>query len=454
MKINKSPWIHQLDHSRRVVSLSKDIDTDIAIIGAGIAGISTAFFVLKYTNQRVVVIDQGKMAHGATGHNAGQVVARFERPLSELEKEFGFEKTKDAIQGLYSSWGLIDEIFEDAKLNIIFSEVNGNIGLSTLYQVILALQDMEIEIRSGITDGEFLISDTAPFKDSIPKVFEKLYKFVPQSEILKRMETEDKGFHALYTDRAACMNSALFCQEVVAYLLKKYPDRFNLYENTRMNKVVLRKNNALIDAGKHTIDASKIVLCTNGFENFEIFNDGGLAIDKNLHHSVEGVVGYMSGYLEKMNKTPTAIAYLKEDYDPAAYNTAYYYLTRRPHEYGDKKHNLVCMGGPEIGIGDRAEYLSDYDYPDNIPAQIDQFIKAEYDADPNHKIDYDFTWHGLMGYTPNRLRLIGEEPKNPTLVYNLGCNGIGIIPSIYAARRISKIIAGDRLRPSIFDPKG
>jgi len=453
MRINKSPWIHQLDHERKTISLNKDLDTDVAIIGAGIAGISTAFFVLKYTNQRVVLLDQGRLAHGATGHNAGQVVARFERPLVDIEKEFGFDKTKDAIQSLNSTWLLIDEMYEDAKLDIVFSKTKGNIGFSNLYQILRALADLELEVRSGLHQNTFLVSETAPFVDSIPRIYKNLYKLVPQSEILNIMETKDKGFHALYSDDAACMNSALFCQEIALFLLKKYGDRFSLYEETRVNKIVLKKNHGLLDVEKNTINSSKIILCTNGFENFDILNDGGLTIDKNFHHLVGGTVGYMSGYLENINKPPTAIAYWTDEYDPTDSKAEYLYLTRRPHEYGDKKHNLVCMGGPEITLDDKAEYMRNYDYPDEIPTKIDQFIKKEYDADPNIKIDYEFTWHGLMGYTPNRIRLIGEEPKNRVLLYNLGCNGIGIIPSIYGGRRISRIVSGEDLKPSIFDPK-
>lgn len=453
MKINKSPWIHQLDQTRKAVSLNGDIDTDIAIVGAGIAGISTAFFLLKYTNERVVVLEQGKLAHGATGHNAGQVISHFERSLEELEKEFGFEQTRDALQALDSTWSLIDEMYSDAKLDIIFSKTEGHMGLSNLYQLITCLKDKEIEVRSDIKSSKILVSDAAPFKDSIPKVFEKLYTLASQKEILEKMESEDKGFHAVVIDKAACINSALFCQEIVKYLLTKFSDRFSLYENTRINKVILNKNNAVLDAGKHTVNSGKVILCTNGFENFEIFNQGGLAIDKNFHHLIKGRVGYMSGYLENMNKPPTALVYQIEDYDQSK-EDPYFYLTRRPHEMGDKKHNLICVGGPELPIDDRAEYLRDYDYPEEMPMKIDQFIKKEYDTDPNHKIDYEFTWHGLMGYTPNRVRLIGEEPKNRVLLYNLGCNGIGIIPSIYGGRRVARIIAGEKMRPSIFDPKG
>ena len=58
-----------------------------------------------------------------------------------------------------------------------------------------------------------------------------------------------------------------------------------------------------------------------------------------------------------------------------------------------------------------------------------------------------------MGYTPNGVRLVGVEPKNRVLLYNLGCNGVGILPSIFGGDRISHILAGEKLSPSIFDPK-
>jgi glycine/D-amino acid oxidase-like deaminating enzyme len=454
MKINKSPWIHQLDHTRKMVTLTSDVDTDVVVVGAGIAGISTAFFLLKYTKHRVVIVEQGKLAHGATGHNAGQVVARFERPLHELVAEFGLEKTKRALHDLQSAWVLIDEMYTDANLDILFSRVHGVRGFSSLDQVLEILKDMEIEHVSGLSINKLLISEEAPFREMLPRAMSSLYSFVPHKEILGALETEYTDFHAVLIDQAACMNSALFCQEVMGYLQKEYADRFALYENTRIEKLVLKENHALLDAGKHTINTHKVILCTNGFEKLEIFNEGGLEIDKRFHHSVEGVVGYMSGYLETMNKSGIAIAYyMKENKPVSEHEDAYFYLTRRPHEMGDTKHNLVCMGGPEVLISDREEYLNDYDYPEQMQNDIDNFVKKVYDTDPNRKIDYQFTWHGLMGYTPNKVRLIGAEPKNPVLLYNLGCNGIGIIPSIFGGRKIARIISGEKLESSIFDPR-
>jgi len=68
-------------------------------------------------------------------------------------------------------------------------------------------------------------------------------------------------------------------------------------------------------------------------------------------------------------------------------------------------------------------------------------------------LPYDFQWHGLMGYMDGRIRVIGAHPDHPRLLYNLGCNGVGFLPSIAGGERIARLLAGERLAPSIFDPR-
>lgn len=446
MKITKSPWLHQLNDERKTVKLSHDIETDITIVGAGIAGISTAFYILKNTDARVVVIEKEKLASGATGHNAGQVVSYFERPFADMVKEFGLEKTAYAWKAIENAWKLIDEIYVAAKLDIPFSKFTGHAGFSSKEQILQHLEDNRLKREAGMTIENMRICEECDY--NIPKEYDGLYDMRSHKEILQILETENENYIACLSSKKGVINSALFCQEVVAYLLKKYPDRFVLYEHTTIHKVVLKHDYALLDAINHTIDTQKVILCTNGFENVTIINEGGLSIDTKFHQIVDGVVGYMSGYLERMNKQPTAISYFD---DPTETDTdPYFYLTRRP--YGKDK-NLISVGGPEANLEDRKHYIKDFEFPDEAQKDLDKFIKATYDPDPNKKIEYSFTWHGLMGYTPNRVRRVGFEPKNHVLMYNLGCNGVGILPSIYGGERISKLLNGTENEKTIFDPE-
>ena len=50
--------------------------------------------------------------------------------------------------------------------------------------------------------------------------------------------------------------------------------------------------------------------------------------------------------------------------------------------------------------------------------------------------------------------MIGVHPGRPSLLYNLGCNGVGFLPSIHGGRQIARLLSGEQLEPSIFDPRG
>jgi len=451
MRKNLSPWLHQLDKERVSATLGRDLRTDVAIIGAGIAGVATAFFTLKNTEKRVVLLERFKLAHGATGHNAGQIVSYFERGFASLVDEFGLELAAEGEGAVEDAWELLDEMYTDAELDIPLSRFIGHAGLTSYGQVLWHLRANRLRKQAGgLHTRTLLVSESADFVRDIPREYAGLYSLVPESQIRQTLETDMKDFIAVLSYQKGCVNSALFCQEVITHLLEEYPGRFALYEHTQIEKVILRSDHALLDAGAHTVFAERVVLCTNGFESIRIINETGLDIDAKYHHLVYGKIGYMSGYLEAMDKPPTAISYY---IDPSAdFENSYFYLTRRPYEYEKgAKHNLISVGGPDKNIEEGLQYAFEDDFPDEAEEKIDEFVRAVYHLDPNKKIDYVFTWHGLMGYTKNGIRLIGPEPQNPVLLYNLGCNGIGILPSIHGGKKISLVLSGADLPPSIFD---
>jgi len=81
---NRSPWVAQLEPDGPARPLSTDLTTDVVVVGAGIAGVATSFFLLRSTDLRLVLLERGRVARGATGHNAGQLTTYFERPLHDI----------------------------------------------------------------------------------------------------------------------------------------------------------------------------------------------------------------------------------------------------------------------------------------------------------------------------------------------------------------------------------
>lgn len=447
---NHSPWLKQLNRQRPVATLPGDLSTDYAVIGGGIAGVTTAYFLLRETDLSVAMIEAGKIAHGATGHNAGQAVTYFERSFSDLVKQYGLKMAAEGQRAIESTWELIEEIYQEAQLQTPFSRFTGYAGFSSIEQFILHLRNNAWRLKAGLSLEPMYLAEGRKEASAIPAKFKNLYSTVPHSDILSLLETEDASYIGLISDPKGVVNSAMFCEELVGYMLNHYGKRFVLAEHTPVRTVRLNKEDAELVLDEHAVRAKRVVLCTNGFTSINIENPEGADIDTKFHHDVTGTVGYMAGYLEPLDHPPISVSYFTKP--TADTDEPYYYITRRAYELEKKeKHNLICAGGPERKLEHVSDYCEDDPFEEQMTEEVDRFLKKTYKHTPKN-VQYEFHWHGLMGYTPNRLRLVGAEPCNPVLMYNLGCNGTGILASICGSKRIADLAAGKPLPPSIFDP--
>lgn len=448
-KCTVSPWLHQLNRTRPLHVLASNQQTDVAIVGGGIAGISTAYFLLKNTNKKVTLVESGKIAHGATGHNAGQVVAYFEKPFSEIAEEHGIQKAAQAQKEIIETWKTLLSIVKEAKIKTPLTIFQGYAGCATVEQLIIHLHNKELREKQGISMETIYVAKNKHILGHISRRYKKYYKVLPHSKILKLLNTRHNHFIAALSTQKGTLNSAMFTEELCTHLLAKYPKRFKLFENAHVKKVDLSKNGATLNSHKK-VKAKKVILCTNGFEHIKIVNKPGDAINKKFHERVQGLVSHMAGYLQPEHLNPEAISYFdSKESDPGA---EYFYLTRRKYEFEKDNHqDLVCIGGPEYSLKEKAHYKKEATYHRHAEKLIKNFLDQNYILTPK-KLKFNFFWHGLMGYTSTGIRIVGSEPCNENLLYNLGCNGVGILPSIYGGKRISEIISGKKVKPSIFDP--
>src|SRR3989344_88701 len=466
MNANNSPWLHQLKATRPIDIINENVKADIIIVGAGISGVMTAYFTLKYTNKSVIILEGNKVAHGATGHNAGQIVADFERELSDLVSEYGLEKAAAAERDVRGAWLLLEEIFEEANLETPFSTFVGYNGFREHDHIIEELKDNAIRSEAGLQTYPVYIANDFEGVKNIPSEFKNLYELVPRADILSLLETKDHSYAAAVALRKGCVNSALLCEELIGYLLAKYKGRFALFEHTSVENLELEKESTKLfletarrdnsPEEKYSASAEKVIICTNGFERLSIKNLFGGDIDTKFHQMINGDVGYMAGFVEELKEPPTALGYYDQKGDKDVYGTKdYFYITRRPFEMENKQiHNLICIGGPEKEIGQTQDYDRRAEFSSEMGERIDDFAKKTLKNAEKRDLEYRFQWHGVMCYTPTKMRIIGPEPKNQTLIYNLGCNGVGILASIYGGWKIAKILAGEKFASSIFDPRG
>jgi glycine/D-amino acid oxidase-like deaminating enzyme/nitrite reductase/ring-hydroxylating ferredoxin subunit len=78
-------------------SLDGDLDVDVAIVGAGITGL-TAATILKGAGLTVAVVDTGRVARGVTGHTTAHLTEVVDYPFGRLIQNFGLEGAGLALQ--------------------------------------------------------------------------------------------------------------------------------------------------------------------------------------------------------------------------------------------------------------------------------------------------------------------------------------------------------------------
>lgn len=215
-------------------SLSSDTKTGVLVIGGGIAGILTAYF-LKEKNIPYMLVEKGKICQWTTGNTTAKITAQHGLVYSKLLKSKGTEKTKGfllaneiAVEKYGELCRNIDCDFE-TKDNFVYSVNNRRI----------------IEEEKAALD---IIGAEAFFTESIPLPFsaEGAVGFKNQGQ-----------FHPL---------------KFISHIAKG----MNIYENTFVKEY--RDNCVITDKGR--ISADKIIVTTH----FPFINNHGLFSLKLYQH--------------------------------------------------------------------------------------------------------------------------------------------------------------------------
>jgi glycine/D-amino acid oxidase-like deaminating enzyme len=453
MSLKRSPWIHQLPSRAPFSSFEKSFDADVVVVGAGIAGVSTAYFLLTQTSRSVVVLEASMIAHGATGHNAGQAVRYFERSFADMIEEFGADAVAEGQRLVDDAFLDLERIAHDEQLSVRLSVVTGYAGLQDRATIERMASDILVQKRLGLETEELLLAKGVASLRGLPREIHDLATWLPKKDLLSLLGTTNSAYIGALAGKKGCLNSALFTEDLFHILLKKYPQRLKIFEQSPVSRVSIHSRRIELEVGKKKIRARDVVLCTNGFEHFSLQDGNGDVLNRWFHRTVRGSIGYMAGYLEERSASPAIVSFLPpyKESSNVQETDPYMYVTRRPYEYSPGAHaNLVCVGGPERILDNTASYKREHAYPVAASRQISSFLQETWRRSGRRK-GFDFLWHGLMGYTPNGVRLVGPDIEHPHLWYNLGCNGVGILTSVMGGKRIALQMRGDHLAPSMFD---
>jgi hypothetical protein len=147
-----------------------------------------------------------------------------------------------------------------------------------------------------------LVSESYLHSHPLPSKYQHLFKSVPSQTLFDLLDAKSECFIAALAMRKGCLNSALFVEQLLSFLVRHYPNRINIHEYTLAHKIILDRDEVMCETlsaesqknNPFFIQSKHIVLCTNGFEQLHIQNKYGKQIDQKFHDAVQGTIGYMS----------------------------------------------------------------------------------------------------------------------------------------------------------------
>ena len=91
--MNASPWIATSPGGPEHPELDGDVRADVAVIGGGITGVTTAL-VLAEAGARVVLLEADRLAHGVTGYTTAKVSSQHGLIYDRLRSRFGADTAR------------------------------------------------------------------------------------------------------------------------------------------------------------------------------------------------------------------------------------------------------------------------------------------------------------------------------------------------------------------------
>ena len=105
-------------------TLAENVETDVCIVGAGLAGLTTAY-LLSRENVSVTLLESKEILSGETEHTTAHVTNVLDHRYYEIARKRGKKNAKLAIESHGAAIELIEQIVKDEKIECDFERIDG-----------------------------------------------------------------------------------------------------------------------------------------------------------------------------------------------------------------------------------------------------------------------------------------------------------------------------------------
>ncbi|HEV2641514.1 MAG TPA: FAD-dependent oxidoreductase, partial [Candidatus Elarobacter sp.] len=135
----------------RFAPLATDARANVCIVGAGIAGMTTAYLLCR-AGKAVVVIDDGPVGGGETGRSTAHISNALDDRYFRIARLFGEEGARHAAESHTAAIQRIEAIASLEDIDCDFERLDGFLFLAPGDQRALLERELEATHRAGLTD--------------------------------------------------------------------------------------------------------------------------------------------------------------------------------------------------------------------------------------------------------------------------------------------------------------
>lgn len=390
---NNSAWRAHQERSFKAVSLTEDIKVDIAIIGGGMTGISTARNLIeRYPDKKIALLEAKSLANGASGRNGGLVLNWFhdvEAEDLELAQEiYGItQETMESMRKMAAEAGKED----------VFRTIN----CATLYT-------KEAHFTAAATEARKVQTVGIPLQ------------VLSKSELQQHVRA-DEVVGAVIDPSAGQLDGVGFIHAVAAVLKNK---GVQIYENTPVTEII-ENGTLVLHTEHHTVAADAMVLASNAYSP---------------------VLGYFKDKLIPLHSYVIGTEPLSEEqWKELGFHSVQGFSDDRSRlAYGCiNRHGELIFGG-----GSNAAYRYCYGGKTGIhvkeskPFEAVRSVLLKYFPQLS-SLELKYKWTGPVGITLDRSCMMGVQGSHRNIFYAVGFSGHGLTMATLAGRVLTDMYSGN-----------
>ncbi len=370
--------------------LPGDLEADVCVIGAGIAGL-TAAYLLSHSHKKVVLIEALDIGAGETGRTTAHFFPPDER-YAEIERRFGTGRAFMLADSYQYATNLVESIVHKEKIECEFKRVDGYLYSLT--------DDKSMVVRETKAASKLGLS-----VEELPRV------------------------PGLSFDTGLCLRFARQAQFHPLKYLKGLTQAFvrnggRIYTHTRALDLTGDDIQQQVRTEHGTVTAQSVVVATN-----TPFNNRAV-----MHTKQAGYMTYVIGLRIPKGAVPEVLLWDT--------GRPYYYI-RVQATPEDTEHDILIVGGADHKVGQEIA-------PERRYATIESWTRERFPMAGA----VAFKWSGEVMEPADGLAYLGRNPMNDDNVYVItGDSGNGMTHCTLGALIVTDMIT-HRANPwiALFDP--